>query len=202
MAGGDGHHGLPLCRRAVRLNLPHLYVPPGVREPVNSALRTAAQSVSRMATQAAAAMPSISPPSSASNPPLPVPSDAPRAPPVVATEPPVVLAPPPSPVPLTALPPASAPTARSAGAPLSSASSVASGEASEATETGGECRTGQHRCDGRLLQVCNESRDGWANVTECEPGKICDATGSGGCATLGAETRSEGPSETASAPAL
>jgi serine/threonine protein kinase len=183
-------------------NLPHLYVPPGVREPVNSALRTAAQSMSRLATQAAAAMPSISPPSSASDPPLPLPSDPPRAPPVIATEPPVVLAPPPSPVPLTALPPASASAAPGVAAPPSSATIQASTEASEATENGGECRAGQHRCDGRLLQVCNESRDGWANVTECEPGKVCDATGPGGCAALGAETRSEGPSESASAPSL
>jgi serine/threonine protein kinase len=49
---------------------------------------------------------------------------------------------------------------------------------------GRECAVGQHRCEGRALQVCNSTFDGWNNVRECADGALCDATGSGQCVPL------------------
>jgi serine/threonine protein kinase len=192
-------------------NFPHLLVPPVVREPMSSALRAMAQSVSRLASQAAASMPSVSPPSSAApDPSLPLPSSGPPAmptalsvviSPVALAAPPTTL--PPSAVPPTAVPASPATTAPSTIASVSGAPADPVGEGGEPSASGAECRAGQHRCDGRVLQVCSESRDAWANVTECEPGTVCDATGSGGCAALGAETRNGGQSTSApAAPSL
>jgi hypothetical protein len=45
---------------------------------------------------------------------------------------------------------------------------------------------GQHRCRGRVLQVCDDARDGWSDVTECGAETTCDATGEGRC--IGADT--------------
>jgi hypothetical protein len=50
---------------------------------------------------------------------------------------------------------------------------------------GAECGAGQHRCRGRVLQVCDDARDGWADVTECGADATCDATGEGRCIPSG-----------------
>jgi eukaryotic-like serine/threonine-protein kinase len=44
-----------------------------------------------------------------------------------------------------------------------------------------DCSAGQHRCQGRELQVCNEALDGWTDVLDCGALAVCDATGSGRC---------------------
>jgi serine/threonine protein kinase len=80
------------------------------------------------------------------------------------------------------------------GPSLKSAATQASGDREpvasdlpldESLENAFACRAGQRRCDGRVLEMCNEARDGWAEVTECEPDAVCDATGSGGCVSRG-----------------
>ncbi len=46
---------------------------------------------------------------------------------------------------------------------------------------GTECAVGQHRCEGRALEVCNSTLDGWSHVLDCTGGALCDATGLGQC---------------------
>jgi len=72
---------------------------------------------------------------------------------------------------------------RARGVDLSNASAAVSPDtaATEPFASGLECRTGQHRCDGRILQVCNDSGDGWTDVIACDPDAVCDATGAGRC---------------------
>ena len=43
-----------------------------------------------------------------------------------------------------------------------------------------ECNAEQHRCAGRVLQVCSDDRDGWTDVVDCGEA-VCDATGAGAC---------------------
>jgi serine/threonine protein kinase len=52
---------------------------------------------------------------------------------------------------------------------------------------GAECAAGQHRCEGRQLEVCNSTLDGWTQVRECGDVAVCDATGAGQCVPVGSE---------------
>jgi serine/threonine protein kinase len=160
-------------------NLPHGVVPASVSGPVRSASRAAAQSLSRLAAQAEAALPAepstfVAPPASSASAPngpvSPIPTAAVVLPPIPPESPvtPMISVPPPPP---------------SHGAPASPdpTSTSDKAEVDELAASGLECRTGQHRCDGRVLEVCNDARDGWAAVVECPEGASCDATGSGRC---------------------
>jgi serine/threonine protein kinase len=174
-------------------NVPHLDVPTGAGDPLRSATRAVFEWLSRPTAPVA--------PATAGALPAPPSAPAPSAPPSSEVPPPsptdVTLVPAPSPTPLTAPAPTSS-SGPSAMTPLPrsrapSVSSTASHEApvDESLASGSECRRSQHRCDGRVLQVCNESRDGWADVIECAPDTICDATGSGGCASAPLESHED-----------
>jgi serine/threonine protein kinase len=190
-------------------NVPHLTVPPSVSDPMRSAVHAMAHSVSSLAARAEAST-LVPDPAPAT---LPASSAHSSAEPAPAAPPSAWLAPSPGAIPV----PATAPSTSAVAARLSSGRSPpeASTRAEmglavlrdhggtfreplegdlSATET--ECRSGQRRCDGRVLQVCNEARDGWADVIECGPGAVCDATGSGGCKSLGSERPADDPSET------
>jgi tRNA A-37 threonylcarbamoyl transferase component Bud32 len=49
----------------------------------------------------------------------------------------------------------------------------------------GECMSGQRRCNGHVLQLCNVSLDGWTDFIDCGESALCDATSSGPCSPLG-----------------
>ncbi len=178
-------------------NLPHVNVPQSVSGPVRSASHAAAQSLSRFAEQAEAAT-MVQPHASVMR------RDSPASP--VTGLPPTV------PTPVVVLPPAppELPVKTSAAASITPASTTPAAQGTprgalptaspapiddEPAASGLECRAGQHRCDGRVLQVCNEARDGWASVVECPEAALCDATGAGRCASSAtAPEDSSGPS--------
>jgi serine/threonine-protein kinase len=178
-------------------NVPHVDLPAGVLDSLRSASRAVAESLSRATVPAppatrvappaftAATAPSASPSSEVV--PLPVPTE-------------VTLVPAPPPTPLTApTAPSSSLPSPTTSAPRSRAPSVSGPLTVESVEppvdeplaSGLECRSGQHRCDGRVLQVCNEARDGWADVVACAPDAVCDATGSGRCASAPLESHQD-----------
>jgi serine/threonine protein kinase len=170
-------------------NLPHVNVPASVSGPVRSASHAAAQSLSRFAAQAEAV--------TTADAPAPV---MPR----ISPGSPVTVLPPSVPVPVVVLPPAP-PELPVKTNPAASTTAPAPGTSRWATPTtspeptaddlaasGLECRAGQHRCDGRVLQVCNEARDGWASVVECPEAALCDATGAGRCVSNAVETSDPG----------
>jgi serine/threonine protein kinase len=174
-------------------NVPHLDVPTGVRDPLRSATRAVLESFSRatapVAPATAGALRAVpAAPAFSASPSSEVPPSSPTD---------VALVPAPPPTPLTA----PAPTSSSVPSAMTflprsrapSASSAASLEppVEESLASGVECRRSQHRCDGRVLQVCNESRDGWADVVACAADTVCDATGSGGCASAPLESHEE-----------
>ncbi len=164
-------------------------VPQRLQYGVDSVVHAMAESASRFVA-AASPMPSLSPPS-ASFPDPAVPRVPPAPQPIAApgvSEELVQLVPPPPPV-------APSPTPASSVRPRSEAPRglIDDPPARESEVSAGECRTGQLRCDGRVLQLCNEAHDGWADVTECVAGSLCDATGSGGCVTPGALSEEPSP---------
>jgi serine/threonine-protein kinase len=163
-------------------------VPPGFRPQVDGVLRSLTDSVSRFTVRAEAAMSSFAlRDRSRIESPAPQPPNAPPAIPE-ADDPHTVLAP----IPDVPAPSDSPPSAPSISAPRL-APPVRTDERTE-TPPAGECRAGQLRCDGRVLQVCNDAHDGWADVTECSPDTLCDATGAGGCTSFDALTSGTGPS--------
>jgi serine/threonine protein kinase len=172
----------------------HVTVPPTVGDHVRSALVVLDDSVSRLAAEADLVMPSITPPESSPG----LVSSAvslPAAPPTrligmnpdLPTEAPVahassaITTPPAMPSSATGQP----------SAALDTATPVSEAQGSDLSATGSECRAGQHRCEGRVLQACNDDRDGWTDVTECKADSVCDATGAGGCTPLGVEAPGE-----------
>jgi serine/threonine-protein kinase len=168
-------------------NVPHLEVPESAIEPLRSASRALMESLSRATAPQARttpAAPPVVPTAPATSPTI--------VPPLAPTE--VTLVPAPPPVPLaepepdsSAAPPAKTSATRSHGSSASNGSATVSPEPTveeEPLASGLECRTGQHRCDGRILQVCNESLDGWDDVTVCAPDEVCDATGPGRCTAV------------------
>ncbi len=166
-------------------NLRHVNVPPSVSGPVRSASHAAAESLSRFAEQAEAATMAESTASAMrhASPASPVVGLPPSVPTPV-----VVLPPAPPELPVKTNPPASTTppaqdTSRTAMPTMSPEPS-----SDESAASGLECRAGQHRCDGRVLQICNDARDGWAAVVECPEGALCDATGAGRCASSVTET--------------
>jgi serine/threonine-protein kinase len=176
-------------------NVPHLQVPGSAIDPLRAASDALMQSLSRVIA-----------PEGRTTPAPPVLTAAPA----VSAVPPTTLAPlaPTTEVTLVPAPPttaliAPAPSSSSAppaktSAPRSRATSPSNGSATVSSEptveellaSGLECRPSQHRCDGRVLQICNESRDGWDDVTVCAPDEVCDATGPGRCASATAESPS------------
>jgi serine/threonine protein kinase len=182
-------------------NVPHVALPASVDSSVRSAMDAIARSASHLAGYAEAAAPAVAPSAGAlrSSPPSPSSGSSPAASavslaiPPDATPTPTILAPP---------PPATLLSGRSPSPPGPRAAvqepSVGEPPAIDPEASGAECRAGQRRCNGRVLQLCNEERDGWADVIECGPGAVCDATGAGGCSPLGAEGPGGGPSESAS----
>jgi serine/threonine protein kinase len=183
--------GWQLAPRLTRLELPS-----GVRERVRATSRAVADSFLRVTPPPEAAA------TAAARPALPTaPASACRSTELMTPPPtPITLAPAPSelpvPPPTTPPPPRTASSSVPMRAPPPSANVPAAREspAEESVTSGLECRTGQHRCDGRVLQVCNDSRDGWTNVVACPEGAVCDATGSGRCASASPETHDEHPS--------
>jgi serine/threonine protein kinase len=177
---------------------PHVVVPQGLLYGVDDAMRAVVESASRLTAQASAALPSFSPTpaSSLGSALVEPPSEAPHTATVLTAEVPRVI-PPPTPAAITT-PSAIAPVASVAAAhphqvaaPVDDTSETAVAAVPDTTE----CRSGQLRCDGRVLQMCNEAHDGWADVTECASGTLCDATGSGGCAAPQNERPSPSPSD-------
>ncbi len=178
-------------------DVPHVAVPASVDSSLRSAMHAIARSLSHLAAQAEAAAPVTTAPSagafrssalSPSSGSAPAPSTVSLAIPPDATPTPTVLAPAPSPTLLSGRIPSPPGPHAAVEEPLGEPPAI------EPAASGAECRTGQRRCDGRVLQVCNEARDGWADVIECGSGAVCDATGAGGCSPLGAEMPG-GPSE-------
>jgi serine/threonine-protein kinase len=199
-----GRRGLGIAMAASALvgwqflpNVPHLEVPATALGPLRAVSRAMMESFWRVTALAERTIPAAPPaltaaPASSAPPPpvVPVP---------VETE--VTLVPAPPPTTLDELPAASS-SAQPARAPVPRSRGLSGESPSTATNppvadpqflaSGLECRTGQHRCDGRVLQVCNDSRDGWDDVVACPPDAICDATGSGRCATGTLESHDEG----------
>ncbi len=179
---------LAIAGASLMPNAPHLAVPQGLLYGVDDAMRAVVESASRLTAQASAVLP-VAPSSAPSlgSPLVKPPDEAPRAATVLTTEVPRVIPAPPS---------AIAPVASVAAAhPQQVAAPV--DDPSETTVVPGtaECRSGQLRCDGRVLQMCNEAHDGWADVIECASGTLCDATGSGGCAVPQSPSPSPPPSD-------
>ncbi len=58
--------------------------------------------------------------------------------------------------------------------------------ASAEAQRGSECASGQRRCHGTVLQLCNAALDGWTDFIDCGESARCDATtsGPGPCAPL------------------
>jgi serine/threonine protein kinase len=172
----------------------HVTVPPTVGDHVRSALVVLDDSVSRLAAEADLVMPSITPPESSPGlvssavslpaaPPTRLIGMNPHLPPEapVAHASSAITTPPAMPSSATGQP----------SAALDTATPVSEAQGSDLSATGSECRAGQHRCEGRVLQACNDDRDGWTDVTECKADSVCDATGAGGCTPLGVEAPGE-----------
>ncbi len=70
---------------------------------------------------------------------------------------------------------------------LPSENSLPENSAPENSPVRTDCAVGQHRCQGRELQVCNSTLDGWTDVVDCGALAVCDATGLGRCAPPQAE---------------
>jgi serine/threonine protein kinase len=172
------------------LILPSVRIDPGLaRAGIGSRVRSVANSIAQsaaglaarrlvQATPADTPMVSVSsPPAAASQPdptplsipaPEPLPAPGPASPAIVARGPTV----------------ANEPAAVHAPSSRTPANEPRDEVTSSPSPPGAECAAGQHRCEGRELQVCNSTLDGWTDVLDCGDFGLCDAIGAGQCVPL------------------